>query len=142
MSHTEGKLWFIDYRSDGHQQIGIVDKDMVKVAYIIRSDEQPISEKDVENARRITACWNAFKGMPTETVESMERVRGTLDGAIKSVADERDALKAEVERLRKDAERYRWLRENLHRLQSMRPLHAPKPEKLDAAIDAEIKEPT
>lgn len=39
-----------------------------------------------------------------------------------------------------DAGRYRWLRENLHRLQSMRPNHAPEPDALDKAIDAELKE--
>jgi len=44
-------------------------------------------------------------------------MQGPIRGVVEDIADlktERDQLHAEIERLRADAERYRWLRDNEH----------------------------
>jgi hypothetical protein len=60
-----------------------------------------------------------------------------LEGHIKHIGN--DALRSEVERLRKDAERYRWLRTCQSILVSILMNHH---EELDAAIDAAIQKET
>lgn len=71
----------------------------------------------------------------------VDRLRGIypvpVPGRYRTAPIQHEAAR-EIERLRKDAQRYQYLRENLNRLQGMRPYHAPEPEKLDAAIDAAL----
>lgn len=80
-----------------------------------------------------------FKKDNPETI--VDRLRGIypvpVPGQYKTAPVQHEAAR-EIERLRKDAQRYQYLRENLNRLQGMRPYHAPEPEKLDAAIDAAL----
>ena len=63
--------------------------------------------------------------------------------AAERVAAERDASKEEMARLREDAERYRWLRSWVNRMDELEAMHLqePKsPEEADAIIDAARKE--
>ena len=47
--------------------------------------------KDVANARRLVACWNAFDGVPTGTIESHG---GIVRGACADLMAQRDSLSA------------------------------------------------
>ena len=47
--------------------------------------------KDVANARRLVACWNAFDGVPTGTIESDG---GIVRGACADLMKQRDSIRA------------------------------------------------
>ena len=54
-----------------------------------------VSETDVEDARRLVACWNACDGIPTESIEC--DLNGLLMGAVRrtnSAEAQRDELLA------------------------------------------------
>jgi hypothetical protein len=101
MSPTEGKLSYAHRQgSDGMYATELFDQkgETVAVAawYPIPTWDGVATNRDA-NARRLAACWNLLIPFKTEEIE------GGID--LVKLMQERDALKAEVERLRKDAER-------------------------------------
>jgi FtsZ-binding cell division protein ZapB len=85
MSHTKGKLYFIDHRGQDIDAIDIVDYEINRIA----SMKGLNSDKNHNNARRIVTCWNALLPFTTEQIEA------GID--LVKLVQERDALKAEVE---------------------------------------------
>ena len=79
----------------------------------------------------------------TRVALTPEAVDAMVAFAAERVAAERDASKEEMARLREDAERYRWLRSWVNRMDELEAMHLqePKsPEEADAIIDAARKE--
>ena len=98
-------------------------------------------DTDYENARRIVACINACAGIDTELLEIIEDNDKTLAGVIANVEKQRDELMAENKQLRKDAERYRVLRDSKYQLDEDDPIVSDSffneyfGKELDSAVD-------
>jgi hypothetical protein len=118
MSHTEGKLSHAHrQRDDGTYSTEIFDAtgETVFIAawYPVKTEAGYTTSRE-ENARHLVACWNVCDGIPTDQLEAEGCVLIWIEKvATKNTRLEQEnaALKTEVERLRKDAERYRWLRD-------------------------------
>lgn len=63
---------------------------------VARTLPQPTIAVAEANARRLVACWNAFDGVPTSTIESMG---GVVRGACADLMTQRDELAQAVDRL-------------------------------------------
>lgn len=72
MSHTEGKLFVMDLREFGEEQLSI-SNGQIERGIICRIKNEvrkaPIDDEDLANARRLVACWNACEGIPVEQLE-------------------------------------------------------------------------
>ena len=89
-----------------------------------------------------TALFCALRDMLKRGAKQAELVNGPTQSTIShddwyALCNERDALRAEVERLRKDAERYRWLRDSQPEIVDAT-LMDREPHQWDSAIDAAI----
>jgi len=111
-----------------------------------RCGETPTMDKRAITCRPCAETMHA-----DEQKRKQEPSAWIIDGDLESlmaegrraVLTERAELRAEVERLRADAERYRWLRDMNHWPACFGSHSAPEPVRgsdLDAAIDAALKE--
>lgn len=94
-------------------------------AKLMREAKSTIEQQDARIKRleaTIEQAWEAIGGRESHWIEHTDqdghprRDQLTLSGALiflSEKAAERDRLEAESERLREDAERYRWLRDNM-----------------------------
>lgn len=109
----------------------------------LRSTTERDLAQELEVWRHGPSCWNC--GDTGDVHDMVGEWRGQCDcnaAKLIDVAAERDQLKAENEALRKDAERYRWLREGCGLVEykaiagSVGPGMLPSGERLESAIDA------
>lgn len=108
-----------------------------EVGYISDNDDQsfgmfcPVGViYEPANARRIVACVNACAGIPSERLEQMPPINATKEwvDTVLQWKDQRDELQ-------KDAERYRWIRNNPTWIGYDADY---RPDEVDAAIDVAI----
>ena len=109
------------------------------------SPADSVNHADEANARRIVACVNACAGVDTECLEvapiGIFASKYGSPGYIDQLEKQRDELLAENEQLRKDAERYRVLRDSEYQLDEDDPSVSDSffnqyfGEELDAAVD-------
>lgn len=104
-----------------------------------------VPDEDVANARRIVACVNACAGCLTEVLETAPI--GFFNSTyghpkyLEEITKQRDELLAENEQLRKDAERYRVLRDSKYQLDEDDPIVSDSffneyfGKELDSAVD-------
>lgn len=134
-----------------------IDKAKLRSLAQAVADLEDIPEREDEHAEAVDALWlnmhcHTILALlaEIERLEAQAKSRRSLHAA-ECVAmsevqgeliDDRDQLKAENEALRKDAERYRWLRDECGVVAykeiagSIGPGMLPSGEKLEAAIDA------
>jgi hypothetical protein len=98
-------------------------------------DELERLQERVESWRKAkaadTQAWNRFHHI----MKDAELHPGRTDDSLLVILDEHlKASKAEIERLRADAERYRWLRNDTSPL-GWCAMNGTTPEKIDAVID-------
>lgn len=89
--HTQTRLTF---RDDGEANVYHLMTDDGRWLLSLRHNGEQLVERQRENMRRIAACWNACKGVPTEVLEAQQS-----GGLPWSVADQIDAA-ADRNRLR------------------------------------------
>jgi len=138
----------------------------------VKGDKRVTGGNGEANARRLAACWNACDGLPQDALDGgwtalglsqhakqLEDENVALKAEVKRLQEmlenftssaywrlkdlEADALKVENEKLRKDAERYRWLRvADATMIKSLADEEGmtPEGEEFDEAIDAAMKE--
>lgn len=120
MSHTKGP-W---RNQEGFNTIyALSDGDAgltIAIAKLLDDQVNGGIQEANENARRIVACVNACEGSDTEVLESLglDFIKPMVDliDRNRQLEQQLAARDAEIAELRKDAERYQWLRNSAHQL--------------------------
>jgi hypothetical protein len=143
--------YFKQWAADHYPYTDSLDGEEVRGMFLFKEHKLQIAWRAFQYALTIRPTTTMENGTlnkaefrkddPTTIVDRLRGIYPNIDLPYPTSLVMQEAAR-EIERLRVGADRYQWLRENLHRLQSMRPLHAPKPEELDAAIDVATKDET
>lgn len=105
--------------SDADWEVGAIDEDGNRYPVISINTQQYDCEDGAEKLARFIAAANpsAVLSLLDELKAANARLHEVAVGCA-TAEQERDQLRAEVESLRKDAERYRWLRDKSESLHS------------------------
>ena len=92
--HTPGLLTYEPAYKQGFVIWGGTDSTPVEIVSSCDDEGRWGAIKDVANARRLVAAWNACDGLPTETLEIVGGLSDVLRAKFDSTKAERDSLRA------------------------------------------------